>query len=123
MYGTRIQIPTTNEFQEIIGAFSAATQRRWQHDQDFPHEPKQLRPGESVHLVDGKPAIEGTVSVMSLNAQLVKAIFDKNPDREFYYEESWPFDWLYPYLSPHGAVMKINRQPLDTIPADAGQVR
>jgi hypothetical protein len=39
-------------------------------------------------------------------------IFDKNPKREFYVEESFPLDWMYPHLSPHGLIMKINRDPL-----------
>ena len=118
MYGTRIQLPATNEVQEITEACSADTQRRWQQDQDFPNEPKQLRPGESVRMVDGKPRLEGAVSIMgNLNARLAKAIFDKNPDREFYVEQSWPFDWMYPCLSPHGPILKLNRQPLAAIPA------
>lgn len=117
MYGTRIQIPTTNEFQGIIDFYLADAQHRWQHDQDFPKEPKQLRPGENVRMVNGKPHLDG-MAVMRLNALLAKAVFDKNSDREFYYEESAPLDWMYPYLSPHGMVMKINRQPLPAIPAD-----
>jgi tetratricopeptide (TPR) repeat protein len=49
---------------------------------------------------------------MTINGLLVKIIFDKNPGREFYIEESFPLDWMYPYLEPHGLIMKINRQPL-----------
>src|SRR5208283_3633774 len=43
---------------------------------------------------------------------IAKVIFDKNPDREFYYEEVGPIDWMYPYLEPHGLILKINHQPL-----------
>ena len=49
------------------------------------------------------------IEVKSLMAKL---IFDKNPDREFYIEESFPFDWMYPYLEPHGLIFKLNHQPL-----------
>ena len=52
------------------------------------------------------------MAVMEINGLLAKIIFDKNPDREFYIEESFPFDWMYPYLEPHGLIFKINRQPL-----------
>jgi hypothetical protein len=67
--------------------------------------------------------VSGQVAVMSINGLLTKVIFDHNPDREFYLEESWPLDWMYPYLEPHGLIMKINRQPLmqmseDTIVRD-----
>jgi hypothetical protein len=50
--------------------------------------------------------------VMEINGLLVKTIFDKNPEREFYIEESFPLDWMYPNLEPHDLIMKINRQPL-----------
>ena len=52
---------------------------------------------------------------MEINGLLAKIIFDKNPDREFYIEESFPLDWMYPYLEPHGLIMKINRQPLSEL--------
>ena len=78
----------------------------------------QLKPGENFRMEDGKPKIEGQVAYMEINALIAKSIFDKNPDRDFYYEESFPLDWMYPYLSPHGLLMKLNRQPLNEMPAD-----
>jgi hypothetical protein len=29
--------------------------------------------------------------------------------------EGFPLDWMYPYLEPHGLIMKINRQPLPAL--------
>jgi len=52
------------------------------------------------------------VAVMAINGLLTKTIFDANPTNEFYVEESFPLDWMFPYLSPFGIIMKINRQPL-----------
>ena len=49
---------------------------------------------------------------MEINGLLAKIIFDKNSNQEFYVEESFPLDWMYPHLEPHGLIMKINRQPL-----------
>jgi hypothetical protein len=73
----------------------------------------QLKPGENVGKdANGRIQVSGQVSVMSINGLLVKTIFDNNPDREFYIEESFPFDWMYPHLEPHGLIFKINRQPL-----------
>jgi hypothetical protein len=74
----------------------------------------QLKPGEDVHVDknSGRVQISGQVAVMSINGLLVKTIFDKTPDREFYIEESFPLDWMYPNLEPHGLIMKIDRQPL-----------
>ncbi len=33
------------------------------------------------------------------------------PLRTFYVEESYVLPWMYPYLTPHGLIMKINSQP------------
>jgi len=55
---------------------------------------------------------------MSINGLITKLIFDRNPEREFYVEESFPLDWMYPHLEPHGLIMKINRQPLAELPED-----
>jgi len=52
---------------------------------------------------------------MAINALLTKVMFDKNPDREFYVEESFPLEWMYPHLCPYGIIMKINRNPLPEI--------
>ena len=69
-------------------------------------------------MVHGKPKVERQMASMGMNALIAKSIFDKNPDRDFYYEESFTLDWMYPYLSPHGLLMKLNRQPLNEMPAD-----
>jgi tetratricopeptide (TPR) repeat protein len=75
----------------------------------------QLKPGEQVDIVrDGaqeKIQVAGQVSVMAINALLCKVIFDNNPTNEFYIEESFPLDWMFPHLMPFGIIMKINREP------------
>ena len=107
MYGDKIYIPTAEDSQKCFQDYLEDAQRRMQNH--------QLRPGEDVKMVDGKVQVSGQVSVMEINGLLVKTIFDKTPDREFYIEESFPFDWMYPYLEPHGLIMKINRQPLSEL--------
>jgi tetratricopeptide (TPR) repeat protein len=87
-------------------------QRRLDHDRRFPNEQRQIKPGEDVRIVDNRVTVSGQVAVMAINALLTKVMFDKNPDREFYVEESFPLDWMYPHLSPYGIIMKINRNPL-----------
>jgi hypothetical protein len=69
-------------------------------------------------MVDGEARVQGQVAVMNINGLLAKIIFDHNRDREFYLEESFPLDWMYPYLSPHGLIMKVNREPLAELSAD-----
>jgi len=74
----------------------------------------QLKPGEQVDIVrDGaqeKIQVSGQVSVMAINALLCRVIFDQNPTNEFYIEESFPLDWMFPYLTPFGIIMKLNRE-------------
>lgn len=72
----------------------------------------QLRPGEEVQVVENRVQVSGQVAVMAINALLTKVIFDENPNHEFYVEESFPLDWMFPHLSPYGIIMKIHREPL-----------
>jgi hypothetical protein len=41
-----------------------------------------------------------------------RGIFDANPDRAFFVVEGHPLDWMNSHLSPHGAVLKLNREPI-----------
>ncbi len=108
MYGDKIHVPTTNDSQKCFQDYMEDAQKRLQNH--------QLRPGEDVRTgPDGKIQVSGQVAVMQINGLMVKLILDKNPDREFYIEESFPFDWMYPHLEPHGLIFKINRQPLSKL--------
>jgi tetratricopeptide (TPR) repeat protein len=62
--------------------------------------------------------VSGQVAVMAINGLLTKVMFDHNPKNEFFVEESFPLDWMYPHLTPYGIIMKINRQPLPTLTED-----
>jgi beta-lactamase regulating signal transducer with metallopeptidase domain/biopolymer transport protein ExbD len=110
MYGGKIYNPTAEDWQSCFQEYMADAQRRFQEH--------KLKPGEDVKVVDDRTQVSGQVGVMGVNGLLTKVIFDRNPDREFYVEESFPLDWMYPYLEPHGLIMKINRQPLAQLPAE-----
>src|ERR1019366_7923076 len=110
MFGGKIYTPTAEDSQECFQEYTTDVQSRMQED--------KLRPGEDVRMVDGKVQVSGQVAVMSINGLLAKRIFDHNPDREFYVEESFPLDWMYPHLEPHGLILKLNRQPLAQLPED-----
>jgi len=56
--------------------------------------------------------------VMNINGLLCKVIFDHDPTNSFYVEESFPLDWMYPYETPFGIIMKINRDPLPELSDD-----
>jgi tetratricopeptide (TPR) repeat protein len=67
---------------------------------------------------NGTIQISGQIDVMMINGLLCRVIFDKNPTNEFYIEESFPLEWMYPYETPFGIIMKINREPLVALPDD-----
>jgi tetratricopeptide (TPR) repeat protein len=70
---------------------------------------------------NGSIQVSGQADVMAINGLLCKVIFDNNPTNEFYVEESFPLDWMYPYESPFGIIMKINRNPLPELTDDIFQ--
>ena len=94
MYGDKLHIPTEAEAQKCFQDYASdALLRLQQH--------KLQR--EDFQRID---------------RLIAKVIFDKNPDHEFYFEESWPVEWMYPHLEPHGLILKINRQPLSNLSED-----
>jgi len=74
---------------------------------------EQLSADEQVTLEGGQVQVRGVAGVMKINGILTKWIFDHSKDKHsFYVEESYVIDWMYPYLTPAGIIMKINRDPL-----------
>jgi hypothetical protein len=117
-YGAKIQTPSKEDSQRCHQAYLADAQKRLEHDTNYPDEPRQLRPGEDVGIVDNKVQANGQVANNAIKSLLVKVIFDNNAEREFYVEESFPFDWMYPHLTPHGFIMKINRDRISSLSAE-----
>ena len=97
-----IYIPNGEDFDRAYNEYAHDAQRRLQLN--------QLRPGEEVRREGNRVKISGSAAVMGINGILAKVIFDNNPKNDFFVEESFPLDWMYPLLSPYGIIMKINRQ-------------
>lgn len=87
-YGAKINIPSAEHARRFFEDF-------WLNNKKFP--------------------VRTEAANMAFNGLFVKYIFDENSGKEFYYEASVPLDWVYPYLSPHGFILKINREPLPEI--------
>jgi tetratricopeptide (TPR) repeat protein len=107
---TEIYTPTPKDSEDCFRIYLDDASRRLDHDMRFPNEPKQIKLGEDVHLTGDRVQVSGQVAVMAINGLLTKVIFDHNPTNEFFVEESFPLDWMYPYLTPFGVIMKINRE-------------
>ena len=116
MYGKKLLVPTTNDVYRVIEVYKTSLEARIRHDEKFPNEPRQVKPGESTRMdAEGHVTVWGQISVMEVNALMVRKIFDDHPRREFFVEESFPLDWMYPYLAPHGLIFQLNRQPLSEL--------
>jgi len=110
-----IYIPTPDDSQKCFQDYTDDVARRAQLN--------QLAPGEDVQMVRGadgrdRAQVSGQVAVMKINGLLCKVIFDNCPSNEFYVEESFPLDWMYPYETPFGVIMKINRNTLPELTQD-----
>jgi thioredoxin-like negative regulator of GroEL len=105
-------IATPEDSSHCFNEYMADAQRRLQSN--------QLKAGEDVKYDrdSGRVQVSGQVAVMSINGLLTKVMFDRNPKNEFFVEESFPLDWMYPHLTPYGIIMKINRQPLPELTED-----
>jgi hypothetical protein len=108
IYGSKLTLPTDDELRAAFKEYTDDAQARLKAG--------KLKPGEDVHVTpEGRAQVSGPVAVMAINALLVKRIFENNPTREFFVEESYPLDWMYPQLEPRGLIMKLNRKPLGSL--------
>jgi hypothetical protein len=114
MYGDKIYIPTAADWQKCFDDYYRDFQKR--------QATHQLQAGESItNGPDGKTHINSYTSLLQVRALLTRMIFDHNTNQQFYVEESFPLEWMYPYLEPHGLILKLNHQPLPALPDDIVQ--
>ncbi len=78
------------------------------------------QPRTAAIIVDGdRVSVQGVQGVMIINGILARMIFDMNKAKhDFYIEESYVIEWMYPYLTPHGLIMKINAEQLPQLPPE-----
>ncbi|HPO37437.1 MAG TPA: hypothetical protein PL176_05485, partial [Kiritimatiellia bacterium] len=104
LYGNPIWIPTPDDsaraFQIYVDEVQAGKR------------PKNA----DLTIENGRVQVSGALGVMEINGILCDMIFQKNKARHaFYIEESYVINWMFPYLTPHGLIMKINaeRTPIE----------
>jgi thioredoxin-like negative regulator of GroEL len=105
LYGDEIWIPSKEDSAEAFNIYVDEVQRG-------------VRPANGdLKIENGRVQVTGALGVMEINGILTRMMFDHDRLRHaFYVEESYVIPWMYPYLSPHGLIMKINR---DQTPYDA----
>lgn len=108
VYGNKISIPSTADLQKRFDDYYRDYQvRRAGH---------QLLAGEDVtNGPDGRMRINSHMSDIQIYSALAKLTFEQNTSREFYVEESFHLEWMYPNLEPYGLIFKLNREPKTTL--------
>jgi hypothetical protein len=108
LYRDRMSPLTQDDSKNAFAAYLSDAQKRLEHDQQFPDEPKQVLPSEDIQVVDGKVVVKGQVAVMAINGRLLQMLMQKNPDMSFAIEQSFPFRDTYADALPLGSLMELN---------------
>jgi len=107
-YGGQFNALTEGDTSKAFADYTADAQKRYQHDIDFPNEPKQLLPGENVSMVDGKFQVTGQTAVMAVNERILQMLIAANPGMSFGLQESIPLRGTYADAVPMGPLMELN---------------
>ena len=107
LYGDTIWIPSQQDsnfaFQKYVEDVQAG----------------RIPPGADVQFENGRVSVQGVQGVMMINGILCRMIFEANKHKHaFYVEESYVIPWMYPYLTPNGLIMKLNSDPLPSLPPE-----
>jgi tetratricopeptide (TPR) repeat protein len=105
LYGDTIYIPSVEDS-------NAAFQKYVEDVQSG-----RIQAGADIKFENGRVSVQGVGGVMTINGLLAELIFKENKFRhDFYVEESYVIQWMYPYLTPNGLMLKLNRDPLPALP-------
>jgi len=110
LYGNQFKALTDDDGQQAFQDYLQDAQKRLLHDQQFPDDPKQVRPGEDISMQDGRVSVSGQVAVMAVNEILLQTLMQNNPDLSFGLEESFPLKSTYPGAVPLGPIMQLGAQ-------------
>lgn len=97
LYGDEIWIPAKEDSAEAFNIYIDEVQSG-----------KRAANGD-LKIENGRVQVTGALGVMEINGILAKMMHDHDKRRHsFYIEESYAIPWMYPYLSPHGLILKLN---------------
>jgi tetratricopeptide (TPR) repeat protein len=117
-YGDRFNALSTEDSQNGFTTYFQDAQKRLQHDQQFPNEPKQIRPNEDIKVTDNRVQASGQVAVMMINEQLLQKLLEKNPDIPFALEESTPLKSLYSEATILGPITELRANTVNPLTAE-----
>jgi len=106
-YQDRLANLTDEDSKRAFEQYLTGAQKRLAHDQQFPDEPKQIRPGEDIRVSDNRVQVSGKLAVMAINEKLLERLMEKNPGVSFALEESFPLQGTYADALPLGPLMEL----------------
>jgi hypothetical protein len=108
VYGGQLWVPTTTDMQNAFQQYVAEVQS---------HASRGEQTGERISTnQDGNVQVSGVGGVMNINGIVTRRIFDHNKDKHpFFVEESYVIPWMYPYMEPHGLILKLNSEETDKL--------
>ncbi|HEX7860914.1 MAG TPA: hypothetical protein VF773_11340 [Verrucomicrobiae bacterium] len=108
-FGDRMQTLTHDESKTLYQDYLKDLQKRYEHDQQNPDAPKQVRANEQFKVADGKITdVMGRDAVFDMNERLLKKLMEKNPELSFALGESVPLTGTYADAVPIGHLMELN---------------
>jgi hypothetical protein len=115
LYRQQAKLPDAAAADKATSEYASDLTQRWQHDQQFPNQPRQVLPGEEIRMVNGQMQISGQLPFQTITALLVRDIVNDNPEREIYLEPNRLEEWMYARLEPAGPVFKMRHTPADAL--------
>lgn len=97
LYGDRLWVPSADNVHDAFADYVDAVQSG-----------RRTTKGNIVEA-NGRMQITGSAAVMDINADLSQQLFERNPNRAFYVEESYPVPWMDAALEPAGLAMRLSR--------------
>lgn len=79
----------------------------------------QVRDNAQTDREGGRMQVQGVLGVMQINSHLTKYQHEKcKRDHAFYVEESYPIQWMYPYMKPNGLILQLFPEPVEITAED-----
>lgn len=107
LYDDRLTLPSAAEAEGIYGEYKKEALKRFEHDQQFPDEPKQIRRHENIKVEGDAIELSGRDAVFTVNDRLIQSILEKNPELAFALEESIPIKSTYEGAAPLGPIFEL----------------
>ena len=117
LYGDRLQALSDEDSRRAFQEYMDDAQKRLAHDEQFPDEPKQVRPGENIEKGTAARGL-GMIAVMDINERLLRVLMDKNPELSFALQESFPLKSTYDGAVPLGPIMELRAQDQSTFTSE-----